>query len=199
FPPPPSSLPTLIAPYPPPHSAVTSPPSSLAPPPSSIIARTFSFLSRSSHLLPQPIRSPYLGTKKMEVSISTVMGVGLVLLLLILTLALLHASAFPKEMDGILGSFGWPFVGESFPLYLNFQVIFMNKRQQRYGKVFKSYVLGRYIVFTTGREASKMLLTGKYGMVSLNLFYTGQKNGEDHKRLRRLIAEPLSIDGLKLS
>ncbi|TYH82868.1 hypothetical protein ES332_D02G091300v1 [Gossypium tomentosum] len=59
----------------------------------------------------------------------------------------------------------------------------------------------------TGREASKILLTGKDGMVSLNLFYTGQQvlgpnsllqtNGEAHKRLRRLIAEPLSIDGLK--
>ncbi|KAG8499446.1 hypothetical protein CXB51_006016 [Gossypium anomalum] len=76
-----------------------------------------------------------------------------------------------------------------------------------YGKVFKSFVLGRYTVFMTGREASKILLSGKDGMVSLNLFYTGQQvlgpnsllqtNGEAHKRLRRLIAEPLSIDGLK--
>jgi len=59
----------------------------------------------------------------------------------------------------------------------------------------------------TGREAAKILLTGKDGMVSLNLFYTGkqvlgptsllQQNGEAHKRLRRLIAEPLSVDGLK--
>jgi hypothetical protein len=59
----------------------------------------------------------------------------------------------------------------------------------------------------TGREASKILLTGKDGLVSLNLFYTGkqvlgptsllQTTGEAHKRLRRLIAEPLSIDGLK--
>ncbi|KAE8685711.1 serine decarboxylase family protein [Hibiscus syriacus] len=84
---------------------------------------------------------------------------------------------------------------------------FMHKRQQRYGKAFKSFVLGRFTVFMTGREASKILLTGKDGMVSLNLFYTGQQvlgpnsllqaNGEEHKRLRRLIAEPLSIDGLK--
>lgn len=59
----------------------------------------------------------------------------------------------------------------------------------------------------TGREASKILLTGKDGMVSLNLFYTGKQvlgptsllttAGEEHKRLRRLIGEPLSIDGLK--
>lgn len=62
-------------------------------------------------------------------------------------------------------------------------------------------------MFMTGREASKILLAGKDGMVSLNLFYTGkqvlgptsllQTTGEAHKRLRRLIAEPLSIDGLK--
>jgi cytochrome P450 len=59
----------------------------------------------------------------------------------------------------------------------------------------------------TGREASKILLTGKDGLESLNLFYAGkqvlgptsllQTTGEAHKRLRRLIAEPLSIDGLK--
>ncbi|MED6194573.1 hypothetical protein PIB30_029843 [Stylosanthes scabra] len=83
----------------------------------------------------------------------------------------------------------------------------MYNRQQRYGKVFKSFVLGRFTVFMTGREASKILLTGKDGIVSLNLFYTGQQvlgptsllqtNGDAHKRLRRLIAEPLSIDGLK--
>lgn len=77
----------------------------------------------------------------------------------------------------------------------------------RYGKVFKTSVLGRFTVFMTGREASKILLSGKDGMVSLNLFYTGQQvlgptsllqtSGEEHKRLRRLIGEPLSVDGLK--
>lgn len=77
----------------------------------------------------------------------------------------------------------------------------------RYGKVFKSYVLGRYTIFMTGRDAGKILLTGKDGLVTLNLFYTGQQvlgptsllqqSGEEHKRLRRLIAEPLSFDSLK--
>ncbi|KAH1096722.1 hypothetical protein J1N35_013643 [Gossypium stocksii] len=115
-------------------------------------------------------------------------------------------------MEGIPGSMGWPIIGESLSFLSDFSspsgiFSFMNKRQQRYGKVFKSFVLGRYTVFMTGREASKILLTGKDGMVSLNLFYTGQQvlgpnsllqtNGEAHKRFRRLIAEPLSIDGLK--
>ncbi|TYG78774.1 hypothetical protein ES288_D02G087100v1 [Gossypium darwinii] len=142
------------------------------------------------------------------------------ILLIMLLLFIFLSSAFclirigtsPKAMEGIPGSMGWPIIGESLSFLSDFSspsgiFSFMNKRQQRYGKVFKSFVLGRYTVFMTGREASKILLTGKDGMVSLNLFYTGQQvlgpnsllqtNGEAHKRLRRLIAKPLSIDGLK--
>ncbi|KAK1427573.1 hypothetical protein QVD17_16261 [Tagetes erecta] len=147
----------------------------------------------------------------MELGMALMMIVGLIIAIAAISFVL-RVTAFPKEMETIPGSLGWPLIGESFSFISEFSspagiFSFMNKRQQRYGKVFKSYVLGRYMVFTTGREASKMLLTGKDGMVSLNLFYTGQKvlgpnsllqmNGEDHKRLRRLIAEPLSIDGLK--
>ncbi|KAF9601246.1 hypothetical protein IFM89_018356 [Coptis chinensis] len=115
-------------------------------------------------------------------------------------------------MGGIPGSMGWPIVGESFSFLSDFSspsgiYSFMNKRQHRFGKVFKSSVLGRLTVFMTGREAAKFLLAGKDGMVSLNLFYTGQQvlgptsllqtTGDAHKQLRRLIAVPLSIDALK--
>ncbi|KAK1300247.1 Abscisic acid 8'-hydroxylase 2 [Acorus calamus] len=107
---------------------------------------------------------------------------------------------------------GWPVIGESLSFIKEFSspsgiYSFMNKRQQRYGKVFKTSVLGRFTVFMTGREASRILLSGKDGVVSLNLFYTGQQvlgptsllqtTGEEHKRLRRLIGEPLSLDALK--
>ncbi|KAJ0976541.1 hypothetical protein J5N97_012015 [Dioscorea zingiberensis] len=116
------------------------------------------------------------------------------------------------EMGKIPGSMGWPVVGESFSFLSEFSspsgiYSFMRQRQQRYGKVFKTNVLGRFTVFMTGREAGKILLTGKDGMVSLNLFYTGKQvlgpqsllttSGEEHKRPWRLIAEPLSIDALK--
>ncbi|GMJ12394.1 cytochrome P450, family 707, subfamily A, polypeptide 3 [Hibiscus trionum] len=137
-----------------------------------------------------------------------------VLLLIFVSTAffLFRMSTSPKAMEDIPGCLGWPVIGESLSFLSDFSspsgiCSFMHKRQQRYGKVFKSFVLGRFTVFMTGREASKILLTGKDGMVSLNLFYTGQQvlgpnsllqaNGEAHKRLRRLIAEPLSIDGLK--
>ncbi|KAF5183054.1 Abscisic acid 8'-hydroxylase [Thalictrum thalictroides] len=125
---------------------------------------------------------------------------------------LLHSWFGSKTLGRIPGSMGLPIVGESFSFLSDFSspsgiYSFMRKRQERYGKVFKSSVLGRFTVFMTGREAAKKLLAGTDGMVSLNLFYTGkqvlgptsllQTTGEAHKRLRRLIAEPLSIDALK--
>ncbi|KAM3711532.1 hypothetical protein ACJW31_01G115200 [Castanea mollissima] len=138
---------------------------------------------------------------------------------------LLKSQASPKEMEQIPGSMGWPIVGESFSFLSDFSspygiYNFMKTRQQRYGKVFKSSVLGRFTVFRflTGMSMNcrgidencrgiDLIRDRKDGMVSLNLFYTGmqvlgptnllQTTGEMHKRLRRLIAEPLSLDGLK--
>ncbi|XP_009784233.1 abscisic acid 8'-hydroxylase 3-like [Nicotiana sylvestris] len=139
------------------------------------------------------------------------MVIVVVLVLLVLAV-LLKTRDSPKEMEAIPGTLGWPIIGESLSFISEFSsragiYSFINKRQKLYGKVFKSYVLGRYTVFMAGREASKILLTGKDGMVSLNLFYTGQQvlgptsllqqTGESHKRLRKVIAEPLSLDGLK--
>ncbi|KAL6318455.1 hypothetical protein AAG906_041222 [Vitis piasezkii] len=146
----------------------------------------------------------------MELSMLMILALASVFLLS--CFLLLHSWASPKAMDTIPGTLGWPIVGESFSFISEFSsplgiYNFMKTRQERYGKVFKSFVLGRFTVFMTGREASKILLTGKDGMVSLNLFYTGkqvlgptsllQTTGEAHKRLRHLIAEPLSLDGLK--
>uniref|UniRef100_A0ACD5XA01 Uncharacterized protein n=1 Tax=Avena sativa TaxID=4498 RepID=A0ACD5XA01_AVESA len=126
----------------------------------------------------------------------------------------LRASRKPSDdrMAGIPGTMGWPVIGETFAFIAAFSspngiLSFMRERQKRFGKVFKTYVLGRTTVFMTGREAAKILLSGKDGVVSLNLFYTGKQvlgptsllttNGDEHKRLRRLIGQPLSIDALK--
>ncbi|CAN6280670.1 unnamed protein product [Urochloa humidicola] len=124
----------------------------------------------------------------------------------------LRSRSSSKEMRDIPGTMGWPVIGETFSFISDFSspagiLSFMRDRQKRFGKVFKTYVLGRITVFMTGREAAKILLSGKDGVVSLNLFYTGKQvlgptsllttNGEEHKKLRRLIGEPLSIDALK--
>ncbi|KAL6638215.1 hypothetical protein ACP70R_025787 [Stipagrostis hirtigluma subsp. patula] len=124
----------------------------------------------------------------------------------------LRSRSSSKEMRDIPGTMGWPVIGETVSFISDFSspagiLSFMRDRQKRFGKVFKTYVLGRITVFMTGREAAKILLSGKDGVVSLNLFYTGKQvlgptsllttNGEEHKKLRRLIGEPLSIDALK--
>lgn len=142
--------------------------------------------------------------------ISMVIALVLFLVFLVALWKLVWAS--PKGLEGIPGNLGWPVGGESSSFLSEFSSTqgiynFIKNRQQRYGKVFKSYVLGRYTIFMTGRDAGKILLKGKDGLVTLNLFYTGQQvlgptrllqqSGEEHKRLRRLIAEPLSFDSLK--
>ncbi|XBI52807.1 hypothetical protein VPH35_035132 [Triticum aestivum] len=106
-------------------------------------------------------------------------------------------------MRGIPGNMGWPVVGDTFAFIAAFSnpagiLSFLRERQARYDKVFKTYVLGRTTVFMTGREVAKILLSGKDGVVSLNLFYTGKQvlgptsllttNGDEHRQLRRLIA-----------
>ncbi|TXG53319.1 hypothetical protein EZV62_022488 [Acer yangbiense] len=150
----------------------------------------------------------------MEMSFFLLMMLLIIISFVLSFLLLLHYSwaSPPKEMDPIPGSLGWPILGESFSFLSNFSspsgiYNFIYQRQQKYGKVFKTFVLGRFTIFMSGREASKILLTGKDGIVRLNLFYTGkqvlgptsllQTSGDAHKRLRRLIAEPLSVDGLK--
>ncbi|KAK9111257.1 hypothetical protein Scep_018776 [Stephania cephalantha] len=140
------------------------------------------------------------------------MQIILLFLMILLVFALLRSWVTSRAMGGIPGSMGWPIIGESLSFISEFSsphgiYNFMKKRQLRYGKVFKSSILGRSTVFMTGTEASKILLSGKDGMVSLNLFYAGkqlmgptsllQTTGEAHKQLRRLIAEPLSIDSMK--
>ncbi|XP_056167604.1 abscisic acid 8'-hydroxylase 1-like [Syzygium oleosum] len=110
----------------------------------------------------------------------SILAMLVLLVVFVVSVGFLHLWTSPKAMEDIPGTLGWPVVGESFSFISDFSspsgiYNFMKKRQERYGKVFKSFVLGRFTVFMTGREASKILLTGKDGMVSLNLFYTGQQ------------------------
>ncbi|CAK9309730.1 unnamed protein product [Citrullus colocynthis] len=145
-------------------------------------------------------------------ALNFVLMLGPVFLFVLLAFLLVRSWGWPKAMEEIPGNLGWPVIGETLSFISEFSspagiCSFMINRQKRFGKVFKTSVLGRLMVFMTGSDAAKILLTGKDGMVSLNLFYTGkqvlgqssllQTNGEAHKRLRRLIGEPLSVDGLR--
>ncbi|KAG6671629.1 hypothetical protein I3842_16G012800 [Carya illinoinensis] len=129
------------------------------------------------------------------------MDMSILLALVLLSIFVLSAFillknpwASPKEMEEIPDSLGWPIVGESFSFISSFSspsgiFSFMNSRQKRHGEVFKSFVLGRFTVFMTERSKQDIAME-KMGCLL-------QTTGEAHKRIRRLIAEPLSIDGLK--
>ncbi|URE31062.1 Cytochrome P450 [Musa troglodytarum] len=118
----------------------------------------------------------------------------------------------PNGDEKIPGNMGWPLIGETLSFLSDFSSPsgvygFVKKRRRSHGRVFKTSILGRPTVFVTGREASRVLLSGKDGSVRLNLSYAGKQvlgptsllttAGEEHKQLRRLIAEPLSVDSLK--
>ncbi|WOK95831.1 abscisic acid 8'-hydroxylase 3-like isoform X2 [Canna indica] len=137
---------------------------------------------------------------------------ALLFILIISVLLWLQSWKSKMEMRKIPGNLGWPLIGETISFVSEFSspsgiYSFIRKRQHSYGRVFKTNILGRFTIFMTGREASRFLLSGKDGVVSLNLTYAGKQvlgptsllttAGEEHKHLRRLIGEPLSIESLK--
>jgi retinoid hydroxylase len=55
------------------------------------------------------------------------------------------------------GSLGWPFLGETLSFFRDSQ--FVQKRQQRYGPVFRTNILGQPTVILKGAEANQFILT----------------------------------------
>ncbi|KAJ0796121.1 putative (+)-abscisic acid 8'-hydroxylase [Helianthus annuus] len=56
------------------------------------------------------------------------------------------------------GSMGWPYVGETLSLYTQNPNTFFSKRQMRYGKIFKSHILGCPCVMISNPEIAKIIL-----------------------------------------
>lgn len=94
------------------------------------------------------------------------------------------------------GSFGLPFIGETISFLRDPD--FANKRQQKYGSVFKTNILGRPTVFLVGPEANRFLLSThmhKFSwregwpktfkeLLGNSLFV---QEGEEHRRNRKLL------------
>ena len=57
------------------------------------------------------------------------------------------------------GSLGLPLIGESIPFFNDSN--FLDKRQKKYGKTFKTHILARPTIVMTGAEANRFLFTNE--------------------------------------
>ncbi len=94
------------------------------------------------------------------------------------------------------GSFGFPIVGET-PQFL-FDSDFAHKREQEYGSIYKTHILGRKTVFMTGAEANKFILSSHMDHFSWGKGWPNNfqellgrslflQDGEEHQRNRKLL------------
>ncbi|OMO56987.1 Cytochrome P450 [Corchorus capsularis] len=113
--------------------------------------------------------------------------------------------------DGIPGRLGLPFIGESFSFFLAAYTTkgaydFVRKRRKRYGKWFKTRILGKTHVYVPSVEGAKTILANDF--VHFNKSYvksmadaTGAMSvfsvpHKIHTRIRRLLSDPFSMSSL---
>ncbi|KAG9129869.1 hypothetical protein Leryth_007011 [Lithospermum erythrorhizon] len=113
--------------------------------------------------------------------------------------------------NGIPGSLGIPFLGETFAfLAATYSTKgcynFVNLRRLRYGKWFKTRIFGKVHVYVPSTSGAKTIFTNDFvlfnkGYVKSMADAIGRKSllcvpHESHKRIRRLLSEPFSMNSL---
>ncbi|GMH16671.1 hypothetical protein Nepgr_018512 [Nepenthes gracilis] len=105
------------------------------------------------------------------------------------------------------GSMGWPYLGETLQLYSQDPNIFFANKQERYGEIFKSHILGCPCVMLASPEAAKFVLAtqahmfkptypkSKENLIGPSALFFHQ--GDYHLRLRKLIQGSLSPDAIR--
>ncbi|KAK1437081.1 hypothetical protein QVD17_02866 [Tagetes erecta] len=106
------------------------------------------------------------------------------------------------------GSMGWPYVGETLGLYTQNPNTFFSNRQKRYGKIFKSHILGCPCVMISSPEIAKIILTQSHLFkptypISKEMMLGPQaiffQQGSYHSHLKKLIQSsflPSAIKGM---
>lgn len=110
------------------------------------------------------------------------------------------------------GKLGLPLLGENIAFFASFNkplgvYEFLIPRYKKYGSTFKTNVLGDTFVFVSGKGTGKFIFGNEDKLFNLavgksmedvighnSLF---QARGELHKKMRRIIGDPLSMDSLK--
>ncbi|KAI4334544.1 hypothetical protein L6164_019224 [Bauhinia variegata] len=107
------------------------------------------------------------------------------------------------------GSMGWPFVGETLKLYTQNPNSFFSKRQQKYGDIFKTHILGCPCVMISSPEAAKKVLVtdaqlfkptyppSKEKMIGQEAIFFQQ--GAYHSMLKKLVRSSFLPSAIKKS
>ncbi|KAK8700136.1 hypothetical protein V6N13_018540 [Hibiscus sabdariffa] len=100
------------------------------------------------------------------------------------------------------GSMGWPYVGETLQLYSQDPNIFFLTKQERYGEIFKTHILGCPCVMLASPEAARFVLVTHSQLFKPTYPKSKEKligphalffhRGEYHARLRRLVQNSLA-------
>lgn len=105
------------------------------------------------------------------------------------------------------GSMGWPYIGETLQLYYKDPNIFFSHKQNRYGDVFKTHILGCPCVMLGSPEAARFVLVtnadlfkptypkSKEKMIGPAALFFHQ--GPYHAHLRKLVLTSLSPESIK--
>ncbi|PON65084.1 Cytochrome P450 [Parasponia andersonii] len=136
----------------------------------------------------------------------------LYVLIFLLTLLLFHLvkmrSEVPRKRAKLPpGSMGWPYIGETLQLYSQDPNTFFASKQQRYGEIFKTHILGYPCVMLARPEAAKFVLVtqahlfkptypkSKERLIGPSALFFNQ--GDYHIRLRKLVQGSLSLDAIR--
>ncbi|AQK73979.1 abscisic acid 8'-hydroxylase1 [Zea mays] len=118
------------------------------------------------------------------------------------------AAAGGKALPLPPGSMGWPYVGETFQLYSSKNPnVFFARKQNRYGPIFKTHILGCPCVMVSSPEAARFVLVtqahlfkptfpaSKERMLGPQAIFFQQ--GDYHAHLRRLVSRAFSPEAIR--
>ncbi|XP_020524371.1 abscisic acid 8'-hydroxylase 1 isoform X1 [Amborella trichopoda] len=105
------------------------------------------------------------------------------------------------------GSLGWPYIGETFQLYSQNPNTFFAQKQQRYGSVFKTHILGCPCIMISSPEGARFVLVTQAHLFKPTFPASKEKmmgpqalffhQGDYHMKLRKLVLRAFLPESLK--
>ncbi|XP_057978854.1 abscisic acid 8'-hydroxylase 4-like [Malania oleifera] len=140
----------------------------------------------------------------MDMGLAFVMKLLFILPSMVLATMFFISQAAKRRTKLPPGSLGWPLLGETLKLFTQNPNLFLSTRQQRYGDIFKTHILGCPCVVLASPEAARFVLVTEAGLFKPTyprckeqligpwaVFY---HQGGYHARMRKLVQAAVSLD-----